>query len=259
MTDMPFITRPPGAWISIPNGRTTLRGQVVHVPGTLHVRFVDDRGTVWNIRPHSPTSELPPDAITSALRDAVARGIQQIADEQERRRTLDAKAREAARSVSLGSRASFTDRTGAVVTGTVEKINAKSVVIRVGTIAWRVHPSFLTDAPQDPENAEPSTLAPTTPTPPVGQTTVNLLDVSQATNPFYRSGIEGTLLEALFGVYSALSPENLTGDGELPRSEVTKRHRTLERQRRGIEAALGYAPNEDNLWDFMMARRDKTA
>jgi hypothetical protein len=58
------------------------------------------------------------------------------------------------------------------------------------------------------------------------------------------------LMLALNAVYTGLSPENLTMDGEASPSEVRSRRSNLDRQLRGIQAALGSQVTEDAAWDW---------
>lgn len=56
------------------------------------------------------------------------------------------------------------------------------------------------------------------------------------------------LLEQLRIVDNKLSPENLTCDGERPKSEVKRIGAILRRQRIGIIAQLGYEPGFKELY-----------
>ena len=63
------------------------------------------------------------------------------------------------------------------------------------------------------------------------------------------------LYEALADVYGWLSPENLTGDGEAPRSYVVQRSAELHRKIKGITMAIGHAVSEDDLYAWEAERR----
>jgi hypothetical protein len=63
-------------------------------------------------------------------------------------------------------------------------------------------------------------------------------------------GVEQNIMLAIFGVYMALSPENLTCDGELSRSGVNHRHSKLTKQLRGLEQAMGRKVSESAAWDW---------
>jgi uncharacterized protein YkvS len=52
-------------------------------------------------------------------------------------------ARNTARSLSVGDTVSFTGRGGRTVTGTVEKINQKTVIVSEGYTKWKVPASML--------------------------------------------------------------------------------------------------------------------
>jgi hypothetical protein len=56
------------------------------------------------------------------------------------------------------------------------------------------------------------------------------------------------LLKDLLSVDCKLSPENLTCDGELPRAEVNRRARRLNKEREEIIALLGYTPTDEEIW-----------
>lgn len=56
------------------------------------------------------------------------------------------------------------------------------------------------------------------------------------------------LLQDFRLIEACLSPENLTCDGELPRSEVRKRATRLHTKRRAIIIELGYEPTFAELY-----------
>lgn len=58
------------------------------------------------------------------------------------------------------------------------------------------------------------------------------------------------LLKDLRGVECELSPENLTCDGELPRAEVNRRARRLNKEKVEIIAHLGYTPTDEEIWGY---------
>lgn len=57
------------------------------------------------------------------------------------------------------------------------------------------------------------------------------------------------ILEDLRDVECELSPENLTCDGELPRSQVTKRRRALLAKRAELVKELGREPSFAELYE----------
>jgi len=72
-------------------------------------------------------------------------------------------------------------------------------------------------------------------------------------NPF---DDDNPLLEALLGVYSGLSPENLTADGELPRHLVNRRRTELNRKLRGLTIALGREISETQAYDWYRSKQE---
>lgn len=64
---------------------------------------------------------------------------------------------------------------------------------------------------------------------------------------------EKAIMRQIGGVYSALSPETLTCDGELPREEVAKREASLRAELRTLEAKLGREVSEEEGIKAMLA------
>ena len=56
-------------------------------------------------------------------------------------------ARSAVKGVRVGDTVSFVGRRGQTVTGTVEKVNRKTVVVAAGATKWRVTASLLNTVP----------------------------------------------------------------------------------------------------------------
>lgn len=61
------------------------------------------------------------------------------------------------------------------------------------------------------------------------------------------SQIEHNILNAIGSVYNSLSPENLSCDGEAPRSWVSKRYAQLNSQLRYLQLALGAQVTEEEV------------
>ena len=72
-------------------------------------------------------------------------------------------------------------------------------------------------------------------------------------NPF-QSRAEQLILQAIMVIYGELSPENLTGDGELSASRVREKSATLHQQLRGLFAAFGRKVTEDEVWNWEKQR-----
>lgn len=60
--------------------------------------------------------------------------------------------------------------------------------------------------------------------------------------------IKEQILNDLRRVENELSPENLTWDGERPRSEVNKAARKLEAERKALVSELGYEPSFKEIY-----------
>ena len=72
-------------------------------------------------------------------------------------------------------------------------------------------------------------------------------------NPFNQ---DNTILEAILGVYSGLSPENLTADGELPQSAVRQRYAELQRKLKGLQMAFGRNVDETEIFDWYRSKQE---
>jgi uncharacterized protein YkvS len=79
-------------------------------------------------------------AIT-AIRNMNADEINQVVEAIKLQRTYNA--RQTARALSVGSMVTFEGRGGKMITGVVEKINQKTVVVNTPTGKWRVTASML--------------------------------------------------------------------------------------------------------------------
>lgn len=65
------------------------------------------------------------------------------------------------------------------------------------------------------------------------------------------------IIQAMEHVYCDLSPENLTGDGELPMSVVLQRRNALMRKLEGLFAAFGRKVSEVEVTDFLAQMEQK--
>ena len=98
---------------------------------------------------------------------------------------------------------------------------------------WVVHYEALTPADS---TAKPGAVPPPAPKPPLTY------------NPF--AHIENLILEARVSVYSGLSPENLSCDGEASMSHIRNTRRELERQLKGLTYALGREVDEAEVYGW---------
>ena len=74
-------------------------------------------------------------------------------------------------------------------------------------------------------------------------------------NPF-QPRADQLILEAMACIFSDLSPENLSADGERSFSETRRLGQHLRNQLAHLEAALGYPVSEDALWAWEKQREE---
>lgn len=131
--------------------------------------------------------------------------------------------------------------------GVIEKLNPTKAKVktleergrdRPAGQVWNVPYNLLTPAPADAQPGQPHPPAPRE---------------KLVYSPF---GQDNDILNCLAGVFAGLSPENLSGDGELPRSQVAARRAVLERKLRGLRIALGRDITEDEVFEWERSRRD---
>ena len=65
------------------------------------------------------------------------------------------------------------------------------------------------------------------------------------------------LQEKFVNLACMLSPENLSCDGELSRSRIAVRRRTLMEEWHRLEVDAGRKVTEDEVWDAEIARKNK--
>ena len=120
---------------------------------------------------------------------------------------------------NIGDRASFTSKTGRVVTGTVTRVNTKTVTLERcddGSRGWRVSPTAL--------------RAPTAPPP----------------APASRTEYE--VMKDIHRAYGDLSLENLSCDGELTRGQIATRRAALRLRLTALQREIGHQVTEDQAW-----------
>lgn len=71
-------------------------------------------------------------------------------------------------------------------------------------------------------------------------------------NPFSSDNL---ILEAILGVYSGLSPENLSCDGEASYAHIVQKRSELNRKLKGLQAALGYTVDESQIYAWYDGKR----
>ncbi|NBR67780.1 MAG: hypothetical protein EBT79_11010, partial [Actinobacteria bacterium] len=137
--------------------------------------------------------------------------------------------RAAAAGWKVGDRASFTSQSGRVVTGTVSRVNLKTVTLEGcddGSRGYRVPPSMLRPA---------ATVAAPVPATP--------------------RRAEDAVMRDILNAYAALSPENLTCDGELRGRAVVTRRAAINRRLADLQTELGRRVSEDEAWRWSVTRR----
>jgi len=130
---------------------------------------------------------------------------------------------------NVGDRATFTSKSGRVVTGTVTRVNTKTVTLERcddGSRGYRVPPSMLRPA------ATVAAPAPATP-----------------------RRAEDAVMRDILNAYAALSPENLTCDGELRGRAVATRRAAVNRRLADLQTELGRRVSEDEAWRWSVTRR----
>lgn len=141
----------------------------------------------------------------------------------------------------VGQKVYFGRQRGEKTLGKIVKLNPTKAVVetlevrgRDGTAAgkiWTVPYDMLSPASESTQDSPPAVLE------------------ALKYSPF--DG-DNALLAALFEVYIDLSPENLSGDGEIPISQVRQRLSVLRRKVKGLCIALGREVTEDQIavWDI---------
>jgi hypothetical protein len=153
----------------------------------------------------------------------------------------------------VGMKVYFGRRNGEKTHAKVTKMNGKTAKCetleergynRPAGQEWNVPYSLMT--PVD------SSVTPTVPSMPVSES------VPEAPILVYNQFDEDNLiLEAIFGVYNDLSPENLSCDGELPMSQINARRTRLNRKLRGLCMAMGRDISEDEIYQWWQDKESK--
>ena len=95
---------------------------------------------------------------------------------------------------------------------------------------------------------------------PITQNVVTQLGISGADEPLewnvFQDAVEVAILEAIGYVYSGLSPENLSCDGEASQHHIINRRKVLNRQLKGLFMALGREVSETVQYDWWKARQE---
>lgn len=259
------------------NGEQTL-GTVVKVNRTrLKVRQDESRGT-YRSYPVGTIWTVPP-----SLCVKVESGTERVIP---RSRPTPVATRQDA-SFSVGSRVEF-DHAGGVITGTVKRVNRKSITVTPDDNPsrwWRVHPSLLRLAGSAPASQSAPSRLPLA----VGQTVtyqgfswsargltqvtgvvtkvnhskgtyevchghrVTTEKASDVTEAPRRS--DADIVDACLAVYGALSPENLCMDGEASRTYVRRRSAELNRALQALWTEARRRISEDECYRALDSRR----
>jgi len=152
----------------------------------------------------------------------------------------------------VGQAVSFGRPNGEKTLGVITKVNGKSVKVRqtevrggrpVGTL-WTVAQSFCT-----PVGAAPQVMAP--------EVQARLKANQDRDFDFLRGGAakparsEAEIRRDIRNIYSGLSPENLTCDGELSRAQVSQRAAALNARLRACFKELGREMSEGEAYGMV--------
>jgi len=135
--------------------------------------------------------------------------------------------------LKIGMKVSFGRPNGEKTIGIVKKVNQKSVKIEQTEIRGRQKTHSIGTVWTVGKSAKLITIIPDG-------------AVFPATRP---SRSDAKIIAELQRIECALSPENLTCDGELSRTAVRRRYTTLNSEKRTLIAELGREPTFDELWD----------
>lgn len=144
-----------------------------------------------------------------------------------------------------GQKVYFGRGRGEQTLGVIEKLNptkAKVKTLEARGVSRERGPGVVWTVPYSLMRPADSDAKPGSPPPPVKREPLTY-------NPF--DHLNNLILEAILTVYSHLSPENLTADGELPRSQVQRRYSELQRQLRGLTAAYGREVDEAEIYGWL--------
>jgi len=158
----------------------------------------------------------------------------------------------------------FGRRQGEKTLGEVVKVNAKSIKVRqleargtmkdhrVGTL-WNVARSLVEPAPEGTARPDvPKTEPVRRPRQPRGFPFMGTLDQLKA-HLQENKRPEPEIIREILGVYAALSPENLTCDGELSQVQVIKRSRALHVQLEALFREIGRRVSETEAYQAARA------
>jgi len=67
---------------------------------------------------------------------------------------------------------------------------------------------------------------------------------------------DNEFMALILGIYSGLSPENLTADGELPMSVVNRKRTKYQRQLRGLFMAIGREVTENEAYEWYRSKEE---
>tara|TARA_R110001592_G_scaffold55805_1_gene170539 strand:+ start:81 stop:503 length:423 start_codon:yes stop_codon:yes gene_type:complete len=135
--------------------------------------------------------------------------------------------------LKIGMKVSFGRPNGEKTIGIVKKVNQKSVKIEQTEIRGRQKTHSIGTVWTVGKSAKLITIIPNG-------------AVFPATRP---SRSDAKIISELQRIECRLSPENLSCDGELSRTEVRRRYNRLMSEKKALIAELGREPTFDELWD----------
>jgi hypothetical protein len=143
----------------------------------------------------------------------------------------------------LGMEVIFGRGNGEQTRGVIVKINRAKAKVQTNENRGRTQAGTVWSVPY-------SLMEPANANVPAGMRAVAL---PIAYSPF-QNFVEVKILEAINGIYSSLSPENLTCDGELEPTLVNQRRTKLNNQLKFLCQALGREVNETTAYQWQMDR-----
>lgn len=138
--------------------------------------------------------------------------------------------------LKVGMKVSFGRPNGEKTIGIVKKVNTKTVKIEQTEIRGRQKIHAIGSIWNVGKSAKLITIIPDD-------------AVFPATRPAPSKRTDAEIISDLKRIECRLSPENLTCDGLLSRTEVRRRYTKLNSEKKALIAELGREPTFDELWD----------
>jgi len=144
--------------------------------------------------------------------------------------------------MKVGMKVRFGRERGEKTLGVIRKMNLKSAKVEtleergsnrsVGQV-WSVPYSLMTPAEGETPNV-----------------------VQRVAIKYHPFDEDNEFMALILSIYSGLSPENLTADGELPISVVNRKRTKYQRQLRGLFMALGREVTENEAYEWYRSKEE---